>query len=791
MSQAGIWTLHSAVQEEGIESSYVEVSGEHGGVGTQESIIGVDRRHLALPGDFMDGGRYRSVVKIKTRFGDVDKGTSVWMMGTGWLIRPNLLVTAGHVVYDWSRGLGEAREIRCYIGYSGAASVGKPHVQTRSATKIVTTAEWLSTKADRTRAKDVAFIQVDRDFEGNLSLFKFSINTPVAGRGSNLGVIGYPGDKSLRNEDTGENEMGAEMYEAFQDTDYDIAKSQRNMIEYKISTYGGQSGAPIVRRGDMMVIGTHCYGGGGFESNSGNSIGGQFGNVYSKYIDLFVQPLDAPNGKAAIVTLGHAGSANGQAAPRSQAINNGQVAKSQIANDQVGNGQVGNGLALINKNSYNYNYNSNSVSGPPVGDAEGFLDILRAVGKVGSVALPIAGSILGGPIGGGIATVAGSLLSLVSGAESALDNGASSPESFAPHQLSRGAAERAVLAEAALQTIVSLDRGDVAEGLIDDVVSTFKRTAPKLEDLVKVLRPILTQQALEIAVKGMNRTAGLAQTSLESDLSRARVSIHTGGDVTESALTGAGEGAALLESLLTPTVPVGGEEGWISSLGSLISTGVKWAAPIAGNLAKEYAPKIIGGLVRKISGGSQESVEGSDVMLNDDTTRFLLKRALLADASLTALQRLNKNELNQLRIRSEVRQEHALGDQEGAWGDFFKTVVQKVAPIALDGAKKAAAALAPKIVDAALGKLGRKESELSVPNANGARTLKTKGSYYDVLNGRSPIQVSSFLTLRETGGQPPSTSPATGLTQPRRLSGRRSSLDSNPDLPVAYPAAPF
>lgn len=81
--------------------------------------------------------------------------------------------------------------------------------------------------------------------------------------------MGYPGDKYLRNEDTGQNEMGAEMYEAFQDTDYDISKNQRNMIDYKISTYGGQSGAPIIRRGDMFAIGTHCYGDGGFESNSG------------------------------------------------------------------------------------------------------------------------------------------------------------------------------------------------------------------------------------------------------------------------------------------------------------------------------------------------------------------------------------------------------------------------------------------------------------------------------------------------------------------------------------------
>ncbi|GKT91486.1 glutamyl endopeptidase [Colletotrichum tofieldiae] len=749
MSQAGIWTLDLAVQEESIVSSHVEVSSEHGGVGTQESIVGVDRRNLALPGDYMDNGRYRSVVKIKMRFGDVEKGTSVWMMGTGWLIHPNLLVTAGHVV--------------CYIGYNGVASIGKPYVQSRSATKIVTTAEWLSDKADRTRAKDVAFIQVDRNFEGELSLFKYATNTAVTARGANLGVVGYPGDKYLMNEDTGENEAGAQMYEAFQETDYDISKSPRNMIEYKISTYGGQSGAPIIRRGDMLAIGTHCYGGGGFESNSGNSIGGLHGNVYSKYIDLFNRPLNVPKGKAAIVALDQTSKANGQV-PNGQLVPSGHV---------IPNSQVLNSFTPIQ-----------NKSGSAVGDAEGILDILRTVGKVGSVALPIAGSILGGPVGGGIATVAGSLLGIVSGAESALNSGASPSESLAPHHLARGAAERAVLAEAALQTIVSLDRNDVSVALIDDVVSGFKRTAPKLDGLVKVFRPVLTQQALDVAVRGMNRTGGLVQaSSIESGVSQNRVRIHPG-DLFENAVTG--EGDALLECLLTPTIPIAGEEGFMSGLGSLITTGVKWAAPIAGNLAKEYAPKIIGGIVNKISGGS-ESVEDSDIMLNDNTTRFLLKRALLADASLTALQRLNKNELNQLRILPEVRQEHALGDQESAWGDFFKGVVQKVAPVALDGAKKAAAALAPKIMDVALGKLGLNESALGSPN--GGHTLKTKNSYYDVLNGRSPIQVSSFLTLRETDGQPQLTEPQ--LTEPQRLLGRRPSLDSNPDLPVAYPSAPW
>lgn len=48
------------------------------------------------------------------------------MMGSGWLIRPDLLVTAGHVVFDKARGCGAATQLKCYIGYNGMASVPKP-----------------------------------------------------------------------------------------------------------------------------------------------------------------------------------------------------------------------------------------------------------------------------------------------------------------------------------------------------------------------------------------------------------------------------------------------------------------------------------------------------------------------------------------------------------------------------------------------------------------------------------------------------------------------------------------
>lgn len=162
------------------------------------------------------------------------------MMGSGWLIKPDLLVTAGHVVYDWSRRLGEAREIKCYIGYNGRASVGGHHVQSRSAVKVVTTAEWLEDAARRPRTRDLAFIQVDRPFTGNLQLFNF-VDTPLASEDANLGVVGYPGDKSLRDEERDSEEYGAQMYEEFLPTTYDLGKNKRDMIEYQLSTFGGKA----------------------------------------------------------------------------------------------------------------------------------------------------------------------------------------------------------------------------------------------------------------------------------------------------------------------------------------------------------------------------------------------------------------------------------------------------------------------------------------------------------------------------------------------------------------------
>lgn len=158
-------------------------------------------------------------------------GHSIWQIGTGWLIRPDLVVTGGDVVYSTSQNLGACTQMKCYIGYNGRESIKTPRVQSRYGVNVATTAKWLET--DQNRSRDVAFIQINRPFEGNLGTFKFEA-TPLSGENVKLGIVGYPGDKTFG------DEAGGRMYAEFANTSYDLSESPGNLLDYRISTFGGK-----------------------------------------------------------------------------------------------------------------------------------------------------------------------------------------------------------------------------------------------------------------------------------------------------------------------------------------------------------------------------------------------------------------------------------------------------------------------------------------------------------------------------------------------------------------------
>ncbi|RBQ76069.1 hypothetical protein FVER14953_20152 [Fusarium verticillioides] len=656
--RAAVWKLLPPASNHPAESTIVP---DDGSKGSSESIIGEDMRALVDYSDIQEGGKYRSIVKIQARF--EGKGKPVWMMGTGWLIRPDLLVTAGHVVYDWGRHYGAATQIRCYIGYNGRASMRTSQVQARHGVNVVTTSEWVEAANNRTR--DVAFIQLDRAFTGNLRTFTF-VNTPLSGHKTLLGIVGYPGDKTLRDIETGDEEYGAQMYEEYAKTDYEIEASPRHMVEYSISTFGGQSGAPILRKanGQLVSIGTHCYGGGGTDSNSGNSIGNAYGNNYENYIRLFSVPSTFQDYGSIRIVDTQAQSLNN---PRS--INNNPGARgSPKGNTAIEAGE------------------------------EGFLDVFRKVANVGSKVIPLASPLLG-PVGGILGPAVGGLLGSL--AESGM--------SESPDVENNGTAERAILAEAALQAILASEHTEGLTEVVSKMQSIWRSNAPKVDHLAPVVAPMVAQCG-SVLLQENNGPRPTQRQGLPHDQPRRSLGV----DLSESSL--GGEEAAFIQGLMGPTRQVAGEEGMFDWLGTVLKTAVSVAKPIA--------TQAIGSLIKGDLGAESTFSEVSSEQ--KQATKILLHRAVMADTALQALMTLPSHKLQQLNpINADT------GDTEGIF-DFIKDTVQKLGPTALNTAKEAAKTYLPRLIDATNQKGSSKPGTSTGPQ-------RKKTSLLDVLNGNNNI----------------------------------------------------
>ena len=92
--------------------------------------IDVSSQLHSTPNSGSQANQILAIVKLFLRyeFGGADQ----WAHGTGWLIRPDILVTAGHCAYDWGHRLGRAVEVKAYIGYKGRDQLNDPNVQFRS-----------------------------------------------------------------------------------------------------------------------------------------------------------------------------------------------------------------------------------------------------------------------------------------------------------------------------------------------------------------------------------------------------------------------------------------------------------------------------------------------------------------------------------------------------------------------------------------------------------------------------------------------------------------------------------
>jgi V8-like Glu-specific endopeptidase len=221
--------------EAGEEGAVVDEAVVSEAAAVMETIIGVDDRirianttsepwrwHCALRIHFPSGAQYR---------------------GTGFLIGPRAVATAGHCVYMKNQG-GWARKIEVSPGCNDSQ---KPFGSAMAA-EFRSTRGWVQ---DGLPEADYGCIFLPSGSFGGTSLGNFgaaAFDTQVL-LAQNAVLAGYPGDKPF-----------AELWGMAARIKAVTAKT----LIYDIDTLGGQSGAPVYikRSGVRYVVGIHNYGAG-------------------------------------------------------------------------------------------------------------------------------------------------------------------------------------------------------------------------------------------------------------------------------------------------------------------------------------------------------------------------------------------------------------------------------------------------------------------------------------------------------------------------------------------------
>lgn len=208
-------------------------------VAVLEVIIGADDRVLI--------GRttevpWRRICALRITF-----PTGAVYRGSGFLIGPRAVATAGHCVYLHAQG-GWARKVEVIPGSNGTS---RPHGSAESV-QLRSVQGWVTSKLPES---DYGCIVLPQNAFGGRSLgsFGFAALTPAQLVAQPAVLAGYPGDKPF-----------AEMW--------GMARKVKTVgpktLAYDIDTVGGQSGAPVYvkKDGTRLVVAIHNYG-----AASGNS----------------------------------------------------------------------------------------------------------------------------------------------------------------------------------------------------------------------------------------------------------------------------------------------------------------------------------------------------------------------------------------------------------------------------------------------------------------------------------------------------------------------------------------
>jgi glutamyl endopeptidase len=203
-----------------------------------ESVLGQDDRVRILDTELPP---WRMICALEMR-GPSGAGA----IGTGWLVGPRTILTAGHCVHSGRFYGGWAREITASPGRNGASLPYGTITSTRFASLDV----WVEREDPDF---DIGCIHLDEPIGERLGWFALGALPPSDLEGYLVNVSGYPADRGA----------GAEQYHHRNR----ILRVAERRLFYDVDTYGGQSGAPVwiheSAAAPPLVVGIHAYGASG------------------------------------------------------------------------------------------------------------------------------------------------------------------------------------------------------------------------------------------------------------------------------------------------------------------------------------------------------------------------------------------------------------------------------------------------------------------------------------------------------------------------------------------------
>jgi glutamyl endopeptidase len=182
-------------------------------------------------------------------------------IGTGWLISPRTVITAGHCVYMHEEG-GWARSIQVIPGCNDADQPYGVHV----GTTLRSVTGWTTSKKREFDYGAIILPAGSRPGD-QTGYFGFGTRTDAFLMGAALNLSGYPGDKGGR-----QQWFMAQRPKAV----------SNEVITYDIDSMGGQSGSPVwvLENGQRYGVGVHTNG-----ASSGNSATRINSSVYNMLVN--------------------------------------------------------------------------------------------------------------------------------------------------------------------------------------------------------------------------------------------------------------------------------------------------------------------------------------------------------------------------------------------------------------------------------------------------------------------------------------------------------------------------